>query len=158
MVIWFAACSVVLVAVVFQSPGIDYRWVIAGSVAPLLEQVTGGPKVLHSVIGAMTLLLFVVAATSKRRLVRRRVLGFPIGVMAHLVLDGSFTQTRAFWWPVTGLSFAPGPVPEIDHLALSLVLELVGIGVGVWAWRRFGLADPGRRARFLADGRLDLPT
>ena len=57
MVIWFAACSVVLVAVVFQSPGIDYRWVIAGSVAPLLEQVTGGPKVLHSVIGAMTLLL-----------------------------------------------------------------------------------------------------
>ena len=37
------------------------------------------------------------------------------------------------------------------HLALE---ELVGAGALVWCWRRFGLADPTRRAAFLRSGRL----
>jgi len=158
MLIWFAVLSVLLVAVVFRSPGIDYRMVIAGSLVPVLEGLTGGPKLAHSVLGAVVLLGVIMAATRHHRLLRRRLLGLPIGMMAHLVLDGAFAVTAVFWWPVAGFSFADGQVPEWDHLGVSLVLELVGIAVGVWAWRLFGLDDPTRRHRFVRDGRLDLPT
>lgn len=157
MLIWFAVLSVVLVAVVFKSPGVDYRTVILGSILPIAEGVTGGPKVLHSLLGAVALLGIIMLATQRRRLLRRRLLGIPIGMMAHLVLDLSFATTAIFWWPFLGLSFADGQIPEWEHLGLSLVLEVVGVAVGVWAWRTlFDLDDPEKRARFLTDGRLDL--
>lgn len=158
MVIWFAVLSVLLVAIVFRSPGIDYRAVVVGSLLPLLEGLTGGPKVLHSVAGAVGVLAIVMLATRNRRLVRRRVLGVPIGMMAHLVLDLSFTVTAVFWWPFAGWGFADGQIPEWEHLGRSLALEVAGIAVGVWAWRLFRLDVPSVRQRFLADGRLDLPT
>jgi hypothetical protein len=143
--------------VVFRSPGIDYRFVIAGAWLPILEGFTGGPKVAHSLLGATLVLAAVMAATRKRRLQRRRWLGLPIGMMAHLVLDGSFMRTEVFAWPFAGASFADGQIPEWEHLALSLVLEAVAVAVGVWAWRLFGLGDPDVRQRFWNEGRLDLP-
>ena len=158
MFIWFVVMSVVMVAVVFRSPAIDHRTVIVGALLPLVEVVFGGPRILHSVVGAVGLLGLVMLFTRHSRLLRRRLLGVPIGMMCHLVLDGSFTRTDVFWWPVSGLDFAAGQVPEISHLAVSLALEVVGIAVGVWAWRMFGLDDPVRRERFRAEGRLDLPT
>lgn len=158
MFIWFAAVSVVLVAVVFRSPAVDYRTVILGSVAPLLEAALGGPRLLHSVVGAVTVLALVMALTTRRRILRRRMLGIPIGIMCHLVLDGAFARTEVFWWPVRGLDFAAGQVPELEHLAVSLVLELVGVGVGIWAWRLFGLHQRERRQLFWTDGRLHLPS
>lgn len=158
MLIWFAAVSVVLVAFVFRSPAIDYRTVVVGAVLPLAEGALGGPRLLHSVVGAVALLGLVMAVTTRRRVLRRRLLGIPIGVMCHLVLDGSFTRTDVFWWPVAGLAFAPGQVPELDHLGLALVLEVVGLGVAWWAWGLFGLDQAENRRRFLTDGRLHLPT
>ncbi|MCU1370143.1 MAG: hypothetical protein JWO77_1337, partial [Ilumatobacteraceae bacterium] len=86
MLIWFAVLSVLLVAIVFKSPGIDYRTVIAGAVLPVAEGLTGGPKLLHSVVGAVLVLGVLVLCTRKRRLLRRQLLGIPIGMMAHLVL------------------------------------------------------------------------
>ena len=106
----------------------------------------------------MGLLGLVMLATRGRRLLRRRLLGVPIGMMCHLVLDGAFTRTDVFWWPVAGLDFAAGQIPEIDHLVLSVVLEVVAVGVGIWAWRMFGLEDPAKRERFRTQGRLDLPS
>jgi hypothetical protein len=157
VLIWFAVLSTVLVAVVFRSPAIDFRTVVLGSVLPVAEAALGGPRVLHSVVGAVAVLGVVMAATPRRRVLRRRLLGVPIGLMCHLVLDGSFTRTGSFWWPVSGLSFASGQIPEVSHLGVSLVLEVVGLAVGVWAWRVFDLADPAKRARFRTEGRLDLP-
>ena len=159
MLIWFAVMSVLLVAVVFKSPGVDYRTVMVGAVLPIAEGFTGGPKLLHSIVGAVAVLGVVVLATRNRRLLRRRLLGIPIGMMAHLVLDGAFLTARVFWWPVIGGgSFTSGQIPEWSHLRVSLVLELVGVAVGWWAWRWFGLDDPDRRHRFFTDGRLDVPT
>lgn len=158
MVIWFVAVSVVLVAVVFRSPAIDYRTVIVGALLPLGEAVLGGPRLLHSVVGAVGLLGAVMLATRGRRLARRRLLGVPIGLMCHLVLDGSFTRTDVFWWPVSGTAFAEGQIPELEHLALSLVLEAVGVVAAVWAWRLFGLSERDKLDRFRTQGRLDLPT
>ena len=158
MFIWFLVASVLIVAFVFKSPAIDYRTVIVGSVLPLVEALSGGARLLHSVVGAVALLALVMVATRNRRIVRRRLLGVPIGLMCHLVLDGSFTRTDVFWWPVRGLGFAGGQIPEIDHLWASLALEGVGIAVGVWAWRLFDLGDDAKLSRFRSEGRLDLPT
>ena len=157
MFIWFIATSVVLVAVVFRSPAIDYRTVIAGALLPLIEGVVGGPRLLHSVVGAVGIMAVVMLATRSHRLLRRRLLGVPIGLMCHLILDGSFTRTDVFWWPIVGSGFAAGHIPEFSHLAISVVLEFVGVAVAIWAWRLFGLDDPAKRQRFLAEGRLDLP-
>lgn len=158
MLIWFAVLSVLLVAVVFKSPGVDYRTVIVGSILPVGEGLLGGPRVLHSVVGVAALLGLLMLATRHRRLLRRRLLGLPIGMMAHLVLDGAFTRTAAFWWPFAGLAFDDGQIPEWSHLGASLALELLGLAVGWWAWRWFGLDQPEARRRFLTDGRLDVPT
>jgi hypothetical protein len=157
VLIWFAVLSVLLVAIVFKSPGVDYRTVVLGAILPIGEGLTGGPKFLHSVVGAVVVLVVLMLCTRKRRLLRRRLLGIPIGMMAHLVLDASFAVTAVFWWPIAGTDFADQQIPEWDHLGISLVLELVGIAVGVWAWRWFGLDDPVKRQRFLSDGRLDVP-
>ncbi len=159
MLIWFVACSIVLVAVVFRSGGVDYRTVAIGSVLPIVDGAFGGPRVLHSLLAPVVVLgVAMVATRGRRRLLRRRVLGLPIGMMCHLVLDGSFTRTDVFWWPFTGLAFAGGQIPEWSHVGLSLGLEVLGVAVGVWAWRLFGLEDAGRRERFLREGRLDLPS
>ena len=56
MLIWFAAVSVVLVAFIFRSPAIDYRTVVVGAVLPVLEGLLGGPRLLHSMVGAVALL------------------------------------------------------------------------------------------------------
>lgn len=157
MFIWFAVMSVIMVAVVFRSAGLDYRTVIVGALLPLGEGLLGGPRALHSVVGAVVVLTVVMLGTRHRRLLRRSLLGLPIGLMCHLVLDGSFTSTQVFWWPVSGWSFASGQIPELTHLRGSLALELVGIAIGVWAWGQVGLADAAARARFLHQGRLDLP-
>lgn len=156
--VWFVVASVLAVAIVFQSPAIDYRTVIVGALLPWVEVVFGGPKFLHSVVGAVGVLCVVMLATRNRRLIRRRLLGIPIGLFCHLVLDGSFTRTETFWWPLAGTEFASGQLPELSHLGVSLVLEVVGVALAFWAWRLFGLGDLATRRRFIEDGRLTLPT
>ena len=147
-----------MVAIVFRSPANDYRFVIFGALLPLVEGLLGGPLFLHSIVGAIGVLVIIMVCTPRRRILRRRLLGIPIGMMCHLVLDGSFTRTDVFWWPVSGLTRPSGQIPEFEHLGVSLVLEVVGIGIAIWAWRVLRLDDPDRRARFKDEGRLELPT
>lgn len=154
MFIWFAVLSVVVTWAVFQSPQLDYRMVALGSVLPVAEAPFGaGP--LHSLLAPTLVLLVVMLATVRRRLVRRRWLGLPIGMCMHLVLDGAFTRTATFWWPFQGWSFGSGPSPELARGLWSLVMEVLGVLVGWWAWKRFGLDDPDRRSRFVRTGQLD---
>ena len=103
MLIWFAVLSVLLVAIVFKSPGIDYRTVIVGAVLPIGEGLTGGPKVLHSVVGAVVVLGVLMLATRRQRLLRRRLLGIPIGMMAHLVLEVVGIAVGVWAWRWFGL-------------------------------------------------------
>lgn len=155
MLLWFAGCSLAAAWIVFQSPALDHRLVVVGSLVPLLEAVLGGPRALHSVSGPVLVLVVVMLATRGRRLLRRRLLGIPIGLFLHLVLDGAWTDTRAFWWPFAGRSFVAGPLPELHRGALGLAMEVVGAGALWWCWSRFGLADADRRRRFLHEGRVD---
>lgn len=155
MFLWFVVLAPVLVAEIFRSPMVDYRLVIVGALLPLVEVPLGHAWPLHSLLGSVVALTVVMAATVGRRLLRRRLLGIPIGMMFHLVLDGSWSSAPVFWWPVFGFDLAAEPVPETQSIGWRLVLELVAIGVALWAYRRYGLEDERNRRRLLTTGHLD---
>ena len=154
MLIWFATLSIVLTWAVFQSPAIDYRLVALGAVLPVVE-VPFGAGPLHSLFAPTLVLAVVMLVTQRRRLVRRRWLGLPIGMYLHLVLDLSWTRSETFWWPALGAGFGEGRAFELDRGLWSLAMEVVAVVVGVWAYGRFGLDDADRRRRFLRTGQLD---
>jgi hypothetical protein len=154
VLIWYVATAVAGVWAVFDSPALDYRFVVVGAVLPVGEVVLGRPGPLHSLVTAVAVLAVVMLATQGRRVLRRRLLGIPIGLFAHLVFSGSWADTEAFWWPVTGLALSGSQPPELARGALSLLLEVVGIAIGFWWVRRVGLDDRGARTEFRRTGRL----
>ena len=155
MFIWFAAVSFLVVAMVFDSPAVDYRIVMLGAVAPIFEGAVGGPWVLHTLAGSVAVFAVVVVATRGRRLLARRAIGLPIGLLLHLVLDGTWLSSSLFWWPFGGGSpLGQGRIPEFDHVGTSVVLEVVGVGCAIFLVRRFELTRPDRRREFVRTGRL----
>lgn len=154
MLLWFVVPSVVLVWAVFRSPAADYRFVALGSVVPLLELPFGEPRVLHSLAGAAAAMVAVMVGARGRRLLQRRLLGIPIGMLMHLVLDGAWADTKGFWWPALGFDWSSSELPELGRGPFGIVLELVGVAAAVWAWRRFRLDDPQRRGELFGTGRL----
>jgi hypothetical protein len=153
--VWFAAAAFLIVVLVFSSAAIDYRYVMLGAVLPVVEGAFGGPYLLHTLLGSVVVLVVVVLATRGRRLAARRLVGLPIGLFLHLVLDGTWQRSELFWWPFLGTgALGDGQIPELDHLAVSLVLEAVGIGLAVWLVKRFRLDEPVRRREFVRTGRV----
>lgn len=156
MLLWFIGPSVAIVWLVFRSPALDYRMVVVGALLPVCEVLVGGPRVLHTLVGAVTALALVMALTRHRRLARRRWLGIPIGMFLHLVLDLTFTRAELFWWPFLGASFGGGGLPELERpLGVILVLEVLGAAACMWCWRTFGLDDPDRRRAMWRTGQVD---
>lgn len=155
MLLWFAGGSFLAVWLVFRDPAIDHRLVMAGALAPdVLDVVTGGPWLGHTVAASVTLLFGIMLATRGRRLLRRQLLAVPIGTFLHLVLDGAWADTTTFWWPAFGLHLGDGRIPSLERGWVNVVLEAVGLAVLVWAYRRFRLDEPERRRHFLRTGRL----
>ncbi|WP_420436458.1 hypothetical protein [Candidatus Poriferisocius sp.] len=155
MFFWFLALSFVLVALVFDSPALDYRMVMLGSVLPVVELLADGPWALHTLLAPLVVLVMVMLVTRGRRLVRRRWLGLPIGLFLYLVLDGAWLRTELFWWPVLGVRVDGGDLPDFKPAALLIALELIGVAAGAWAVRRYGLADRERLRLLCTQGRLD---
>lgn len=154
MLLWFAVLAPVLVAEIFKSPMVDYRLVALGAVLPLVEVLIGQAFVLHTLLGPVVVLTLVMVTTIGRRLLRRRLLGIPIGMFFHLVLDGTWTSARLFWWPLRGASLADEPVPETTAIGLRVILEVVAIGVAYVAYRRYALDDAANRKRLITTGHL----
>ena len=155
MLVWFVVGAVIAVALVFDSAAMDFRLVVLGAVLPVVEGVAGGPWLLHTPIAGVALLGGVMVVARGRRLLQRRWLAVPIGLLAHLVLDGTWSDTEVFWWPFYGVDALGGSrVPEFGRLGIGLLLELVGLILGAWAWRRFGLDDPKARRALWVEGRL----
>ncbi len=155
MFLWFAGGAFVLVWVVFRSPAVDYRLVMLGAVLPVGELPFGSPRLLHSLTAAAAALGLAMLVTPRRRLAQRRLVAVPIGMFIHLLLDGIWTDTQAFWWPFAGLAWSDARLPELSRGAFDLVLEALGAAALWWCWRRFRLDEPERRARFLRTGQLD---
>jgi hypothetical protein len=155
--LWFAGGAWVLVWAVFADPAIDYRLVIAGVLLPdAIDAPFGGAGVAHTLAFSTGLLLAVMVVTRARRPARRRLLAAPIGTFIHLLLDGTWTRTRLFWWPFFGWGFGRQGLPSLGRPAIVIALEeLLGAAALGWCWRAFGLSDPARRTRLRRTGRLD---
>ncbi len=154
MLLWFVGPSILLVWAVFRSPAADYRVVAVGALVPLIELPVGHPRLFHSLIGGAVLLVAVMVGARGQRVVQRRLLGLPIGVLMHLVLDGAWTDTHGFWWPFLGTSWSTSRLPELGRGGFDVVLELVGAAACWWGWRRFRLDEPDRRRHFFRTGRV----
>lgn len=157
MLVWPTAGAVFGTYNVFQTSGLDYRLVALGGLMPLLVDLGWGRQLVgHSLLAPTVLLVAIMAATAGRgrRLLRRRLIGLPIGWYAGLVLFGAWRSGEVFFWPAFGSSVEY--VPLLGPLPLVLLLELIGALALRWIWVRFGLADPRRRHAFLRTGRLDL--
>jgi hypothetical protein len=89
-----------------------------------------------------------------RRLLRRKVIGLPIGWFCGLALSGAFASQRVFWWPAFGQSF--GHVALLPPVPVVVVEELLGVAATAWIWSRFGLRDAARRRELVRRGRLAL--
>ena len=155
MLCWFAGLTVPAVAATFASRALDYRFVIAGAVLPSLALAIDGLWVMATLLFPIAVLIGVMLAGWGRRLLQRRWLGLPIGLLCHLILDGAWLRPASFWWPLGGV--APGDVAAVSLRPLWAVLtmEFVGAAGLWWSWRRFDLTDPARRQVFLRRGRLD---
>lgn len=156
MFFWFAGLSFVLVLIVFSSPALDYRLVMAGAVLPVIEGPLGGPWVLHTLIAPVIVLTMVMLLTQNRRLLRRQWLGFPIGLFMHLVLDGSWATAELFWWPFLGTTdvLGGGNVPEFQRsLVVAGGMEIIGIAALGFLIQRLDLLGDGREL-FLSKGQL----
>lgn len=156
MFFWFAGLAFAIVLVVFSSPALDFRLVMAGAVLPVVEAAFGGAWLLHTLLGPVAVLTLVMVATTGSRLTRRRWLSLPIGMFMHLVLDGSWSTTELFWWPFLGVGDVLGaePVPEVERsVAVLVAMELVGLAVLAFLVRRLELLGAGRE-RFVTTGQL----
>lgn len=63
------------------------------------------------------------------------LLAVPIGMFMHLVFDGVFARTTAFWWPFTGVGFGADRLPSFDRGWWNVPLELVGALLALWVLR-----------------------
>ena len=155
MILWPAGVAVVLVWLVFRDPAFDYRLAVAGALLPdLVDGPFGGARVLHTLVAAVVVLLAVMLLTRSRRRARRHWLALPIGMFVHLLADGMWARTETFWWPAFGSGLSDR-LPALDHgTAVLVAQEVVGAALLAWAWRRFRLADPAVRGRFLRTGHL----
>jgi len=154
MFFWFIGTAIVAIGFVFRDPRFDYRLLIVGSVLPLLDGLFGGARALHSITVSIALLAVIMLATSGRKPIRKMLLGLPIGMFVHLVVDGAWNNTDVFWWPFTGFEFDDDPFPITDRGLISIGLEVIGVAICVWIWRTNGLGRAERRSRFLRDGVL----
>jgi hypothetical protein len=154
MFFWFVVTAPFLVAEIFKSPMVDYRLVAVGAALPLVEIFFGQAFVLHTLLAPVVVLTVVMLTTMNRRLVRRRLLGIPIGMFFHLVLDGTWSSSVLFWWPAFGFSLADEAVPETTGIGWRILLEMLGIGLAFVAYRRYNLDQPPVRARLAKTGHL----
>jgi membrane-bound metal-dependent hydrolase YbcI (DUF457 family) len=133
----------------------DYRVVAIGAALPLIEVVWGGPRYLHTMVVAMGLMAALMLATSKRRLLRRRLLGIPIGLLFHLVLDFTWADSQLLWWPAFGTEFSDSAGAAFNRpIEVGLLLDLAALVVGYWAFRRYELDVAENRRLLLRSGRL----
>jgi hypothetical protein len=169
MVLWHMGVGALLTYVTLGRRRIDYRYVLAGAVAPdVLDaaldaagvNTAGGRGPAHSLLAVVVVGVTVVLAFS--RPARLRAFGLAVGWLTHLVADGMWEAPEIFLWPAFGMTFE-APVGEpyawdllahpFDHLSTWLA-ELVGVAILAWFWVAHRLGEEGRFRSFLGDGYL----
>ena len=158
MFFWFVFPTVAGTFLVFRDPKLDYRVLAIGALLPdaIDTVLRHGVGPAHSVVVVVGFLFAVMIATIGRRAARKRLLALPIGALAHLVLDASWSNTPVFWWPF-GSRRVSGSLPSFSRWPwIAVAQEVAGVIVGIWCLHRFGLRQPERRSAFMRNGHLDL--
>ncbi|MSO60435.1 MAG: hypothetical protein EXQ63_08950 [Ilumatobacteraceae bacterium] len=155
MFLWFFGTAVLSVWFVFRDDRFDYRLLLVGAILPdVIDILSGGAWVMHSVLASITALAIVMIITAGRKPSRRRLLALPIGMFMHLVFDGAFAAARLFWWPLAGFSFHDAQLPSATRMGLNVLLEIIGAAILIWAWRQFDLSSGAARQHFISTGQL----
>jgi hypothetical protein len=154
MLLWYAGLSILIVANVFRSTGVDYRLIAVGSMLPLLVDLPVGHRAFgYTLLFAVGMLFVVMVVTIGRpRLLRRRLLALPIGVFCGLVLSGAFTNGDLFLWPLGGTGL--GDEALLPAWWIVGLEELAGLVAWWWIVGQFDLYLAGPRAEFFRTGRL----
>lgn len=157
MLLWYVGASVLLVAYVFRSHGVDYRLIALGSLLPVgISVVTGGQSYGSTLLAAATLLILVMVGTIGRpRLLRRRLLALPIAYLAGLVLSGAWLDADRFWWPLGGGSIEVGPI--LPSWWVVVLLEAIGLVACWWMVGVCDLYEERPRRELWRTGRLRIP-
>jgi hypothetical protein len=154
MLLWYTAVSVLLVANVFRSAGIDYRIVAVAALLPLvLDAPFGHFAYFHTLTFAVVVLVVVMLlGLGRPRLTQRRLLCVPIGVFFGLVLSGAWAGGDAFWWPL--LTTDVGDAALLPAWWVIGLEELAGLVACWWLAGQFDLYLPGPRRELWRTGRL----
>ena len=154
MFLWYVGFSVLLVANVFKSVGLDYRLIAGGAMLPLLIDIPVGHRAFgHSLcFAALALVIVMIWPFRGSRLGRRRWLCVPIGIFAGLVLSGAWMDTEVFWWPLAGTSF--GDVALLPVWWVVVIEEILGLVACWWVVGQFDLYIREVRQTFWRTGRL----
>ena len=137
MFFWFVGTAVASVWYVFHDPKFAFRLVVAGALAPdVIEVFLGHAGPLHSVVTMVAIMAAVMLITYGRKKSRSKMLAVVIGMFLHLVFDGAFTNTKMFWWPLSGLQFGDYALPVFDRGLINIPLEIVGVLLIIWTRRQ----------------------
>lgn len=169
MVLWHLGVGALLTYVTLGRRRLDYRYVLAGAIAPdALDGVltaagmdtAGGRGVGHSLLAVIVVGVAVVVVLAAPA--RFRAFGLAVGWLTHLVADGMWQAPEMFLWPAFGTTFE-SPIGEpyswdllahpLDHLSTWLA-ELAGVAILAWFWVAHRLGEEGRFRLFLRDGYL----
>jgi hypothetical protein len=150
---WYTGLSILIVANVFRSTGLDYRLVGVGTLLPLIVDLPAGHRTFgHALLFPVGLFAAVMLLTTGRsRLLRRRLLCIPIGAFVALVLSGAFTQDHVFLWPFLGGAGHLSLLPAWWAVPLE---EFAGVAAWWWVVGQFDLYLPQPRRDFWRSGRL----
>ncbi|MDP6965330.1 MAG: hypothetical protein QGI12_05305 [Acidimicrobiales bacterium] len=156
MFLWFCVTSVLGIAVIFRSPFLDYRLLALGALLPLVETMLGFQWLFHTLFFGVLVLSSIMLLGRGNRKIQQKLLPLPIGLLTHLVLDGTWTETEIFWWPVTGRDLLGTEVSrlEFSFLPTGMILEILGVIITLWAWRKFELNKQVNLKAFLKNGHL----
>lgn len=171
MVAWHVGAALFLFRWIFRDPKVDVRFLALGALLPDLidlplgtlvfaRSVSTGEAWAHSLL-APTVVTVVVLVLTRRGRRRRAWMALAVGMFFHLLLDGMWTKTEVFLWPLFG-AIPSGPSPYWSD-ALSRALddpwrwarELAGSLYLVYVWAQSGLGDPDRRREAVRTGRLE---
>lgn len=171
MIAWHVGATLFLFRWIFRDPKVDVRFLVLGALLPdlidlplgtllLADSLSTGEAWMHS-LAAPSLVTVVILLATRRGRRRRAWMALAVGMFFHLLVDGMWTKTEVFLWPLFG-EIPTGPSSywaDVWSRAFSdpwrWVREVVGVIYLASVWVQSGLGDAERRNSLLKTGRLE---